>query len=107
MTDKIVVLSSCPSPQEAEQIARKLVEERLAACVSIVGGVRSIYRWQGKVEDAGECLLVIKTSRALFGELRLALEHAHSYDVPEVLALQVVDGAANYLAWLDDQLRID
>ena len=105
MTDNIVVLSTCPDEQEAARLARLLVEEKLAACVSVVPGMRSFYRWKGAVESAGECLLVIKSSRALFGALREALEKAHSYEVPEVLALAVVDGSPNYLNWLQSNLR--
>jgi periplasmic divalent cation tolerance protein len=105
MTDKIVVLSTCGSIEEAERIARMLVEERLAACVSIVPQVRSVYRWQGAVESAAECLLVIKSRRELFDGLRGALEKVHSYEVPELLALPVVDGSANYLNWLEGELH--
>src|ERR1017187_3523852 len=105
MTDTIVVLSTCPGEEEAARLARLLVEEKLAACVSVVPGVRSFYRWKGAVESAGECLLVIKSSRAVFGALRKAIEKAHSYDVPEVLALAVVDGAPNYLNWLQSSIR--
>jgi periplasmic divalent cation tolerance protein len=105
MTDNIVVLSTCPDEEDAARLARLLVEEKLAACVSVVPGVRSFYRWKGAVESAGECLLVIKSSRALFGELREAIEKAHSYEVPEVLALAVVDGAPNYLNWLGSSIR--
>jgi len=73
-----------------EEWARTLVDERLAACVNVVTGVRSFYRWKGKIEDSGEWLLVIKSSRGRFEELRAALEKLHSYDVPEVIALPVV-----------------
>jgi periplasmic divalent cation tolerance protein len=104
MTDKIVILSTCSDEQEAERLARALVEARLAACVSVVPRVRSFYRWKGAVEDASECLLVIKSSRPLFAELRSALEKAHSYEVPEVVAIPVVDGAPNYLNWLHENL---
>jgi periplasmic divalent cation tolerance protein len=104
MTDKIVILSTCSDEQEAERIARALVETRLAACVSVVPRVRSFYRWKGAVEDASECLLVIKSSRALLAELRSALEKAHSYEVPEVVAIPIVDGAPNYLNWLHENL---
>lgn len=100
MTDKIVVLSTCSSAEEAEKLARQLVEERLAACVNVVAGIRSFYRWQGTVEDASEWLLVIKSSRALLDALRTRLEKVHSYEVPEVLAVPVVDGSVNYLNWL-------
>jgi periplasmic divalent cation tolerance protein len=104
MTDKIVVLCTCASADEAERIARELVAARLAACVSVVPGVRSFYRWQGKLEDAAEHLLIVKSSRERFAELRAAIERLHSYDVPEVVALPIVDGAPNYLEWLQGNL---
>lgn len=105
MTDRIVVLSTCSSEEEAERLARMLVERRLAGCVNVVPGVRSFYRWQGAIESAGEWLLVAKSSRDLFAALSAALEQAHSYEVPEVLALPVVDGSPNYLTWLAESLR--
>ncbi len=104
MTDKIVVLSTASSAAEAETIARRLVEERLAACVNVVTGVRSFYRWKGKIEDSPEWLLVIKSSRGRLEELRAALEKLHSYDVPEVIALPVVEGTKNYLHWMEGEL---
>ena len=104
MTDKIVVLSTCASPEEASQIARALVEKRLAACVNMLPGVRSIYRWKEAVEDEAEILLVIKTSRGLFNQLRIELERMHSYEVPEVIAIPVVEGSERYLAWMDREL---
>jgi periplasmic divalent cation tolerance protein len=105
MTDKIVILSTCADEAEAERLARLLVDSRLAACVSVIPGVRSYYRWKGAVESAGEFLLVIKSERSLFPPLCALLEKSHSYEVPEVLALQVADGAANYMAWLDANLE--
>jgi len=105
MTDKIVILSTCSGQEEAGKIARLLVEERLAACVNVVPGIRSTYRWQGAVETADECLLVIKTSRALFEEVRAAIEKNHSYEVPEVIALPLVEGAPNYMNWLHLNLK--
>jgi periplasmic divalent cation tolerance protein len=104
MTDKIVILSTCSGEEEGERIARGLVEARLAACVTIVPRVRSIYRWQGAVEDAAECLLVIKSSQPLLAGLRSALEKLHSYEVPEVVAVPIIDGAPNYLSWLEGNL---
>jgi periplasmic divalent cation tolerance protein len=104
MTDKIVVLSTCASEEEAGKIARALVEERLAACVSVIPGVRSFYHWKGAVESSAECLLAIKSSRESFSLLRAALERLHSYEVPEVLALAIVDGAPAYLDWLQASL---
>lgn len=100
MTDKIIVFSTCGSAEEAERIARALVSKRLAACVNLLPPVRSIYRWKGAVEDAQETLLVIKSSRALFDELRAEIEKLHSYEVAEVIALPIVDGSEAYLEWL-------
>ena len=105
MTDKIVILSTCASEDEAGKLARMLVEERLAACVNVVPRMRSYYRWKGAIESAEECLLVIKTSRELFGALRSALEKAHSYEVPEIVALPVVEVSPNYLSWLHLNLK--
>jgi periplasmic divalent cation tolerance protein len=105
MTDKIVVFSTGADENDAERLARTLVEQRLAACVNVVPRVRSFYHWKGGLESADECLLVIKSSRDRFDGLRAALEKAHSYEVPEVLAVPVVDGAPNYLNWLSENLE--
>jgi periplasmic divalent cation tolerance protein len=104
MTDKIVVLSTCASPEDAARIARSLVEKKLAACVNVMPAVRSFYRWKGVVEDNQESLLVIKSSRGLFDQLRAEIEKLHSYEVPEVIALPIVDGSEGYLEWLDREL---
>ncbi len=101
MTDKIVVLSTCESEEQASSIARHLVEKRLAACVNIVPGARSIYRWKGAVEEASEWVLLIKSRRELFPQLRAELEKMHSYEVPEAIALPIVDGSEAYLEWLE------
>ena len=107
MTDKIVVLTTCASEQEAEALARSMVEQGVAACVNVIGGVKSYYHWQGKLESAAEWLLLIKSSRSAFAALRAALERAHSYEVPEVIALPVVDGSPNYLNWLSTNLAAE
>lgn len=109
MTDKIVVLSTCASAEEAQRVARALVEKRLAACVNVMPGIRSVYRWtdaagNDAIQDDEESLLCIKTSRALMEELRSEIERLHSYDVPEVIALPVVDGSERYLAWMTREL---
>ncbi|MEO8100110.1 MAG: divalent-cation tolerance protein CutA [Acidobacteriota bacterium] len=104
MTDKIVVLCACESEEQAGQVARALVEQNLAACVNILPNVRSIYRWQGQIDDAPEWLLVIKSRRDRFEELRDAILKAHSYEVAEVIALPVVDGSEAYFAWMDQEL---
>ncbi len=104
MTDKIVVLSACGTAEEAETIARRLVEKRLAACVNVVPGVRSIYRWRGGIEEASEWALFIKSRRDLFDELRVELERLHSYEVPEIVALSIIEGSPGYLGWMEHEL---
>lgn len=96
----ILAFSTCGSAAEAERIARHLVDARVAACVSITPGVRSIYRWQDKVHDDTEWALTIKTRRDLFPRLREELRSIHSYETPELIALRVLDGLPDYLAWV-------
>ena len=105
MTDKIVVLTTCDSKKRADKLARHLVKQRVAACVNVLPKARSIYRWKDQVEDAVEWMLVIKSRRDLMDELRSAIGKIHAYEVPELLALPVVDGAENYIVWLDRELR--
>ena len=107
MTDKIVVLSACASPEEAERIARALVEKRLAACVNMLPAARSVYRWKGAIENEQETLLIIKSSRGHFDALRAEIEKMHSYEVPEVIALPMVAGAEAYLEWMSRELGDD
>lgn len=104
MTGKIVVLCSCGGEQEATLIAEALIEKRLAACVTILPRVRSVYRWQGVLEHSDEFLLVIKSAQDRFEQLRAEIGRLHSYQLPELLALPVVDGAPDYLQWLDREL---
>lgn len=100
MTDAIVVLITAPGADKAAEIGRALVEERLAACANIVPGVRSIYRWEGKLQDDAEVLMLVKTRAALFEKLRERVVALHPYSVPEVLALPVAAGAQPYLDWI-------
>ncbi len=100
MTDAIVVLITAPSADVAVRIARAVVEEKLAACVSIVSGVRSIYRWKGKIEDDAENLMLAKTTPALFASLRDRVIALHPYEVPEIMALDVSLASEKYLGWL-------
>ena len=104
MTDKIVVLCTCASPEEGENLARALLAGRVAACVSVVPGMRSFYHWKDGIEDSAECLLLIKSSRERFAELVAAIEKLHPYEVPEVLALPVLAASENYLHWLEASL---
>jgi len=104
MTDKIVVLCNCDSEQEAARLARHLVEQRVAACVNILPGVRSVYRWKGAIEEASEWLLTIKSRRDQFPTLRAEIEKIHSYETPEIIAMPIVDGSEAYLAWIDKEV---
>lgn len=104
MTDKIIVLSSCSSAAEADGIARQLLEKRLAACVNVLAGARSLYRWQGAIEEAAECLLIIKSRQDLWEDLRAEIQRLHSYEVPEILLLAIEDGSPKYLDWLAKEL---
>lgn len=105
MTDKIVILSTCATQEEGELLARALLDARLAACINVIPRMRSFYRWKGAIESADECLLLIKSSRPLFEPLKAALEKVHSYEVPEVVALPVVEGAESYLNWMATNLQ--
>lgn len=96
----VVLLSTCPSAEAGAAIARKLVEARIAACVNIVPGVRSIYRWKGEICDDAEVLLVLKTAAARQSEAMAALKAAHPYEVPEILVLRPEDGWPDYLKWV-------
>ncbi|MFZ0480882.1 MAG: divalent-cation tolerance protein CutA [Terriglobales bacterium] len=105
MTDKTVVLSTCGSLEEAQSIARTLVERQLAGCVNIVPQVQSVYRWQGEVESATECLLIIKSTSGVFERLRDAVRELHSYEVPECIELAIEDGDVSYLDWIGASVR--
>jgi periplasmic divalent cation tolerance protein len=96
----LVVLSTFPDADKAAQVARVLVEERLAACVNLVATVRSIYRWQGVVQDDAEALAIIKTTPERYPALAARLAELHPYDVAEIIALPLADGHPPYLAWL-------
>ena len=105
MTGKIVLFTTCP-PADAERIARHLVATQVAACVNILPQALSIYRWQGQVTQDSESVLIIKSSRDLFPALEAELRKVHSYDVPELIALPIVEGSAAYLAWLDESMPL-
>lgn len=105
MTDKRLVLTTAGSVDEARRIAETLIEQKLAACVNIVPKVVSIYRWKGKVEEAEEWLLWIKTTADAFGRVRDTIKQMHSYELPECLSLSVEDGCPAYLKWLDEGIE--
>jgi len=107
MQECIVVYVTAGSPVEGDRLARTLVEERLAACVNRIAPVHSVYRWNGKVEQSEEQLLIIKTRRDLFTALEKRVRELHSYSVPEIVALPIVHGSEAYLRWLADQTTGD
>ena len=98
----VVILMTTNSQEEAERIARALVDSRLAACVNIISGLRSIYRWKGKIWDEGELLLLIKTRMALFEQVEGVIKEIHSYEVPEIIAIPIIRGFETYLNWLKE-----
>jgi periplasmic divalent cation tolerance protein len=105
MTNFQIIFSTCASREQAEQIAQRLLELQLAACINILPGVQSIYRWEGGIESAAEVLLLIKTRAALTHEVQSTIAALHSYEVPEFLVLPVAGGSESYLAWLETSLR--
>jgi len=102
-SEAVVVLSTVPDEAKGREIARALVEERLAACVTVSAAVRSLYRWQGEIADETEFLLVIKTRRSLYARLEARLKALHPYTVPEILALPVAAGNEAYLKWIGEE----
>jgi len=102
MSNALEVHLTAPTREQAAEIARRLVEERLAACVNIVGGMRSVYRWEGKIHEDEEVLCLVKTRPELLDALTERVRALHPYDVPEILAFEVADGSADYLAWLHE-----
>jgi periplasmic divalent cation tolerance protein len=100
MTDALLVLTTLPGSDRAEQFAKTLVGEKLAACANILPALRSIYRWQGKVQDENEVLVLLKTHKANFARLKARILELHPYEVPEVLAIPVEQGHQAYLDWI-------
>ena len=105
MSDYIQVVTTVQRREDADRIALALVEARLAACVQVAGPITSTYRWRGKIETAQEWQCWAKTRRGLYDDVEQAIRWIHTYEVPEILALPVLAGSADYLAWLDGELR--
>jgi len=102
MTQFVVVFITCGSEEEASKIAHALVDERLAACANMISPIRSIYRWQGKICDEREWLLVVKTRETRFQDLEKRVKSLHSYQVPEIISLPILAGSSSYLSWLEE-----
>lgn len=103
--DYMVVFVTVANEEEAAKIAKAIVEEKLAGCVNIVRNVRSIYFWQGKIEDESEVLMIIKTKAELFDKLSERIKSIHSYTVPEIIGLKIKKGSESYLKWLSEVTR--
>jgi periplasmic divalent cation tolerance protein len=100
MSQAVIALSTCGDPAAGRKIATRLVEDRLAACVNLVDGVTSVYRWQGKIEEDSEVLLIIKTTRERLVRIEEVVRELSGYDVPELIAAEIKDGYQDYLNWL-------
>jgi periplasmic divalent cation tolerance protein len=105
LSEPIVVIVTCGSEEEALKIANVLIGEHLAACVNLVSPIRSIYRWEGKIWDEKEWLLIIKTQKQRFGELEKKVKSLHSYSVPEIISLPIVEASLSYLNWLIEMTK--
>ncbi|MEY4209813.1 MAG: hypothetical protein RLZ92_191 [Pseudomonadota bacterium] len=102
-----LILCTCPDQKSAETIANQLVSQRLVACVNIMPGLTSIYQWQGEIETAQEHLLIIKSQQQQFTAIETAIKAIHPYQVPEIIAVAIEQGSAEYLNWIDSCLRTD
>lgn len=102
-TNTLLVLTNLPDRDAAMKLAAAIVGERLAACVSVLAGCTSIYRWKGAVEEAAEVPVLMKSNAARYAELEAAIRRLHPYEVPEIIALRVVDGLPQYLAWIAEE----
>jgi len=102
-----LVLCTCPNENSARQLSESLVQDKLAACVNIVNPISSIFAWQGKIDSEQESLLLIKTTRAAYSRLEQAIKAQHPYDVPEIIAIPVQQGSADYLNWVRDNTCTD
>jgi periplasmic divalent cation tolerance protein len=100
----IVIFITVPNKKEAEHIARQLIENRLAACVNIIDKIESVFRWEGKVQRAGELLLVIKSKKLKLTSIIKLVKSMHSYEVPEIIAIPLIAGYKPYLDWLDESV---
>lgn len=103
-TNYIVVFTTVGDEKEAEDISREILSHKLAACVNIISDISSSYWWEGKIENAQEVLLIIKTKRVLFKELEALIKKHHTYEVPEIIALPIIYGSEEYLNWIDDEV---
>ena len=100
-----IIYSTMGNVQDAKKIARKLVEEKLVACVNIIPTIESIYRWQGKIEEDSECVIIAKTTDKNVDKTIQRIKNLHSYDVPDIVAIPIVDGLKEYLSYVEDETK--
>ncbi len=105
MSNHIVIYITAGSVSEAKKIGHTLVEEKLVACSNIISPIRSIYSWQGKICDDKEALMMLKTKKKLFKQIIKRVEELHSYDVPEIIAIPIIDGSSKYLSWINEETK--
>jgi len=99
----VIALVTCPDRKAADRLSKLILERRLAACINVIGGVRSSYRWKGKIEKAEEALMLIKTTMARVKDVELLVKQNHPYEVPEFIVLPVKYGSGEYLAWMSKE----
>ncbi len=105
MSNYLVIYITTSSVSEAKKIGRTLVEEKLVACSNIISPIRAIYSWQGKICDDKEALMILKTKKKLFKQIVKRVEKLHSYDVPEIIAIPIIEGSSKYLSWLNEETK--
>ncbi|MBC8551170.1 MAG: divalent-cation tolerance protein CutA [Candidatus Brocadiales bacterium] len=105
MSNHIVIYITTGSISEAKKIGRTLVEEKLVACSNIISPIRSIYSWQGEICDDKEALMVLKTRKKLFKQIVKRVEELHSYDLPEIIAMPIIEGSEKYLSWINEETK--
>ncbi len=103
MQSFLVIYITCPSYKEAERLSRLLLQEKLAACCNIIKSVKSLFLWKGKVDEAEESLMIVKTQQSRLDALVQFVQNHHPYDVPEIIAMPIVGGAQDYLNWLKEE----
>jgi len=101
----IIILITCANEEEAQKISRALVSERLCACVNILGNVKSLFWWEGKVDSSPEVLLIAKSKKSKFTGIIKLVKSLHSYEVPEIIALPIIAGDKKYLSWLNNSIK--
>ncbi|MEM2928405.1 MAG: divalent-cation tolerance protein CutA [Nitrososphaerota archaeon] len=105
MEEYIQVFTTTEKREDAEKIAKSLIEKRLAGCIQIIGQISSIYWWKNKIETSQEWLCIIKSKRNLYEEIEKSIKEIHPYETPEIIAMPIISGSEDYLKWLDNELK--